>query len=76
VRGAMLKTNKVAGCPGLRTPAQVLFYMARAGYVGADHLKYEVTSENGEVATHDVTIVIKAPPAQRPTAGDVGIRPL
>jgi hypothetical protein len=76
VRGAVLKTNKVAGCPGLKTPAQVVFYLAHAAYVGPDHVKYEVTSENGEVATNDVTIVVKAPPAQRPTAGDVGVRPL
>jgi hypothetical protein len=76
VRGAVLKTNKVASCAGLKTPAQVVFYLAHAGYVGPDHVKYEVTSENGEVATNDVTIAVKAPPAQRPTAGDAGVRPL
>jgi hypothetical protein len=76
VRGAVLKTDKIAGCPGLKTPAQVVFYLAHAGYVGPDHVKYEVTSENGEVATNDVTIVVKAAPAQRPTAGDAGVRPL
>jgi hypothetical protein len=76
VRGAVLKTNKVAGCPGLKTPAQVVFYLAHAGYVGPDHVKYEVTSENGEVAINDVTIVVKAPPAQRLPVGDAGVRPL
>ena len=76
VRGAVLKTDKIAGCPGLKTPAQVVFYMAHPGYAGSDHVKYEVTSENGEVATNDVTIVVKAPPAQRLPVGDAGIRPL
>ena len=76
VRGAVLKTDKIAGCPGLKTPAQVVFYSARAGYAGADHVKYEVTSENGEVATNDVTIVVKAPPAQTPPSGDARVRPL
>lgn len=76
VRGAVLKTNKVAGCPGLKTPAQVVFYLAHAGYVGPDHVKYEVTSENGEVATNDITITVKAPPAQRLPIGDAGVRPL
>jgi hypothetical protein len=76
VRGAVLKTDKVAGCPALKTAAQVVFYLAHAGYVGPDHVKYEVTSANGEVATNDVTIVVKAPPAQRPIAGDAGVRPL
>jgi hypothetical protein len=75
-RGGVLKTNKVAGCPGLKTPAEVVFYLAQAGYVGPDHVKYEVTSENGEVATNDVTIVVKAPLAQRPALGDAGVRPL
>ena len=65
VRKAVLTTNKVARCPALKTPAQVVFYLARGGYEGPDHVKYEVTSENGEVATYDVTITVKAPPEQK-----------
>jgi hypothetical protein len=76
VRKAVLKTDKIAGCPGLKTPAQVVFYLARPGYTGPDHVKYEVTSENGEVATNDVTITVRAAPAQRPALGDAGVRPL
>jgi hypothetical protein len=74
VRKAVLTTDNIAGCPGLKTPAQVVLYLAHAGYAGPDHVKYEVTSENGEVATNDVTITVKAPPAQRPPA--TGDRPL
>ena len=74
VRRAVLTTDKIAGCPGLKTPAQVVLYLARAGYAGPDHVKYEVTSENGEVATNDVTIAVKAAPAQSPPAA--GGRPL
>ena len=33
---------------------------ARTGYAGPDHVKYEATSENGEVATYDVTITVTA----------------
>ena len=42
--------------------------MANAGYAGPDHVKYEVTAENGEVATYDVTITVKSaePPPQSP----------
>jgi hypothetical protein len=76
VRKAVLKTDKIAGCPSLKTPAEVVFYMAHPGYAGPDHVKYEVTSENGEVATNDVTIAVKAAPAQRPASGDAGVRPL
>ena len=74
VRRAVLTTDKVAGCPGLKTPAQAVFYLAHAGYAGPDHVKYEVTTENGEVATYDVTITVKAAPAQSPPA--TGDRPL
>ena len=74
VRTGVITTDKVAGCPGLKAPAQVVFYLAHAGYVGPDHVKYEVTSENGEVATYDVTITVKAAPAQSPPA--TGDRPL
>ena len=76
VRRAVLTTDKVAGCPAVKVPAQVAFYRAHAGYVGPDHVKYEVTSENGEVATYDVTITIKAPPVTSPPAGDEGSRRL
>ena len=74
VRRAVLTTDKVVGCPGLKTPAQAVFYLAHAGYTGPDRVKYEVTTENGEVATYDVTITVKAAPAQSPPA--TGDRPL
>jgi len=74
VRKAVLTTNNVTGCPGLKTPAQVVFYLAHVGYAGPDHVKYEVTSETGEVATNDVTITVKAAPAPSPPA--TGDRPL
>jgi hypothetical protein len=72
VRSGVLTTDKVAGCPGLKTPAQAVFYLAGAGYAGPDHVKYEVTGENG-AATYDVTITVKAAPAQSPPA--TGTRP-
>jgi len=72
VRSGELKTDKVAGCPNLKTPAQVVFYQARVGYAGPDHVKYEVTAENGEVAIYDVTIAVKGPPVQNPRGGDAG----
>jgi len=76
VRSGVLTTERVAGCPGLKTPAQAVFYLARPGYAGLDHVKYEVTTEKGEVATYDVTIAVKAPPGQSPPAGDAGAKPL
>jgi hypothetical protein len=75
VRKAVLTTDKVAGCPAMKTPAQVVLYQARAGYAGPDRVKYEVTSENGEVATYDVTITV-APPVTSPPAADPGGRRL
>ena len=75
VRKTVLTTDKVAGCPGLKTPAQVVLYVARTGYAGPDHVKYEVTSENGEIATYDVTITVTAaPPGQSPPADSSGAR--
>ena len=70
VRPGELKTDQVAGCPGLKTPAQVVFYQARAGAVGTDHVVYEVTTSSGEVGTYDVTITIKEAPEQgSPSSG-------
>ena len=73
VRQAELTTDKIPGCPTLKAPAQVVFYTANVGYAGPDHVKYEATSENGEVATYDVTIIVKAgEPGQTPPAGEPG----
>jgi len=63
VRTGVLTTDKVAGCPQLKVPVEVVFYQARSGYTGPDHVAYQVTSENGEVATYDVTITVKQGPA-------------
>jgi hypothetical protein len=70
VRRGQLKTDQVAGCPGMKIPAQVVFYQARAGATGSDHLVYEVTTPTGEVGTYDVTIKIKQAPEQiKPSGG-------
>jgi hypothetical protein len=82
VREAQLTTDKIAGCPALKTPAQVVLYTANTDYSGPDHVKYEVKDENGELATYDMTITVKAaqpaqnPPAQNnPPAGTTGSQP-
>ncbi len=62
VRKAVLTTDKIAGCPRLKAPAQVVFYQAKESYSGPDHVNYEVTDANGEVSTFDVTITVKAAP--------------
>jgi hypothetical protein len=41
---------------------QVVFYQARAGATGSDHLVYEVMNLTGEVGTYDVTITIEEAP--------------
>jgi hypothetical protein len=70
IRKAVLSTNKVAGCPGLKTPTQVAFYQAGEGYVGPDKVSFEVTAENGEVATYEITITVKEAPKPSAPADD------
>lgn len=65
IRRGELTTNKIAGCPGLKTPAQVVFYQAREGAIGSDRIVYMVKNENGEIGAYEVTITIK--PAPKPT---------
>lgn len=72
VREGILTTNKVAGCPGLKIPAQVVFYPARASSAGPDHVIYKVTSANGEVETFDVIIIVKPAPPPSPPSGEKG----
>jgi hypothetical protein len=70
IRKAVLSTNKVAGCPGLKTPTQVAFYLANDNYVGPDKVSFEVTAEDGEVATYEITITVKAAPPASPPDGE------
>ena len=53
----------------MRSPAQVVFYQARAGYQGPDHVRYAVTNKHGEVATYDVAITVKEAPLQQTKPG-------
>jgi hypothetical protein len=47
-----------------------VFYQARAGTLGTDHLAYAVINATGETATYDVTINIKeAPKDAKPSGG-------
>lgn len=62
IRGGELTTSSVAGCPKLRTPAQVVFYQARAGIIGNDHFVYAVVGLDGKIDGYDVTITIQEPP--------------
>jgi hypothetical protein len=41
-------SERVVTIVGMRTPARVVFYQSRTGYAGQDHVKYEVTGEDGE----------------------------
>ena len=63
VRQGVLTTNKVAGCPGLKTPALVVFYQAKEGYSGSDHVRYVVTNAQGQPQGFDVTITVQPAPA-------------
>jgi hypothetical protein len=69
IRRADLTTDRIAGCPHLKTPAQVVFYQAKEGYLGSDKVRYEVTAANGEVGIYEVIINVK--PAQVPTGPEV-----
>jgi hypothetical protein len=63
VRKAVLSTDKIPGCPGLKTPALVVFYQAKEGYSGSDHVSYAVTNAEGQTQGYDVTITVKPVPA-------------
>jgi hypothetical protein len=62
IRRGLLTTNRVAGCPALKVPAQVAFYRARAGASGTDHIVYVVSNADGLANAYDVTINIRAAP--------------
>jgi len=61
VRPGELKTDRVANCPGLRVPAQIVLYQARDKATGSDHVMYGVTYPDGEIALYDIAVHIKEP---------------
>ena len=70
----MLTTDKVAGCPKLKIPAQVVFYRARDGSAGPDHVVDKVTSSSRAVETFDVTITVNPAPVPSPPSDGKGSR--
>jgi hypothetical protein len=68
VRKAVLSTNKIPGCPGLKTPVLVVFYQAKEGYSGSDHVSYAVTNPAGQTQGYDVTITVMAAPGVAPAS--------
>ncbi len=72
IRRGTVTTNRVANCPSLQTPAQVVFYQGNADYQGADELAYEVTSSNGEVGVYNISVAVK--PAVTPAPSTPGQR--
>jgi hypothetical protein len=63
VRRGTLTTSKIADCPKLKVPVQVVFYQARRGLVGVDHVVYEVVNQNGKIQKFEVTVNVKQSPA-------------
>jgi hypothetical protein len=70
IRRGTVTTNRVANCPSLQTPAQVVFYQGNADYQGADEVAYEVTSYSGEVGVYNIAVTVK--PAAKPAAPTPG----
>jgi hypothetical protein len=62
VRKGKLTTDKFAGCGRIQVPVQVVFYRAKDGYVGADHVVYEVMGINGAITKYDIKIRVNPPP--------------
>jgi hypothetical protein len=75
VRRGMLATDKLTNCGPIRLPVLVIFYNPKEGYVGPDHVIYEVTDSNGKVNTYDVTITVKAGPPGPAPKGQPGTTP-
>lgn len=63
IRPGKLTTSAAARpCPGVTIPAEVVFYQARPGAAGTDHLVYEVVNASHKVDAYDVTITIRQAP--------------
>ena len=70
IRAGQMQMAPTAPCPGLKIPAQIVFYQARVGATGTDHLIYEVINASNKVDAYDVTINIKEPPKGSATDPD------
>ncbi len=62
IRPGELLTSATAACPNLKIPGKVLFYQARQGATGSDHLVYQVITAMNKVDAFDVTIHVKEAP--------------
>jgi hypothetical protein len=58
VRRGTLSGVQVANCQNLNIPVQGVFYTSRPGYIGEDHVVYDVTNFEGEVEKVDIAITV------------------
>ena len=68
--GEMTTSATAKPCPGVKIPAEVVFYQARPGATGTDHLVYEVVNASNKIDAYDVTITIKEAPKGSATSTD------
>ena len=64
VRRAKVRTKRIANCPEVEGPVQVVLYQGRPGFVGRDVVAYEVRIAGGE--TRLITIAINVTPDASP----------
>ena len=64
VRPSDVTTSKVANCPNLRVPGQLVLYTARDKAEGNDHVMYSVTFPDGQIMLYDVTVHVKELPKE------------
>jgi hypothetical protein len=58
VKAAKLKTNRIADCPQLEVPVQLILYEAPRNFQGSDKVAYQVTNEKGETNTFVIVLTI------------------
>lgn len=61
IRTGSLTTNRLASCPGLKLPVEIVFYNARTGYAGPDVVILKVRSAQGSESAWSYSIDVKQP---------------
>lgn len=70
VRRAELTTDKLAGCPRVKLPAQAVFYRSRSDFIGKDMVVYGVTNAAGGAEVFNITIEVTKGPELIERPGD------
>jgi hypothetical protein len=67
IRSGKGRSPRVGKCENIEVPVRLVIYQSNRGYIGEDHVVYEVKKADSTTEAQSVTIAVTPPSATSPT---------